>query len=279
MSERPTVQVPLPGENSSFRRGQSHKIRSYYRLAAIDFYWNFCCKTICLIHHGGSAVAKVSRVVRGGSWGIQSTAILVASLLALPPLGTAQAPAAQTPATPNPLGAPQAPNPAQLPVDSLTIYILEGRGQIHVIRNPASAMPVVEVRDENSLPLEGAEVVFDLPQVGPSGSFAGQRFTFTTRTNSQGQAAAIFTPNAETGRYNIRVTARAGNRIGHALIPQSNALRSGTAEPKSGLFKFAWWKVAVLAGVGATVGILVARGGSSGPSVTLIPGTPTFGAP
>jgi hypothetical protein len=136
----------------------------------------------------------------------------------------------------------------------------------------------VEVRDENSLPLEGADVTFELPPMGPSGAFAGQQLTYTTKTNSQGQAAASFLPNNKTGRFTIKVTAKLGNRTGHATITQTNSTRSGVAEPRSGLFKFAWWKVAVLAGVGATVAILLTRGGS-GSSPTLIPGAPTFGAP
>lgn len=223
------------------------------------------------------ALSKVQLVVKGGLWGVQPlVAILVASLLALPPRT-----AAQTPNAANAAGASQPKTLAPLPQESLQIFILEGQGEIHDIRNRVSAMVVIEVRDDNSLPLEGADVTFDLPAVGPGGTFAGQQSTSTAKTNFQGQAAATFMPNLETGRFNIRVTAKLGNRTGHAVISQSNALRSGVAESKSGgIFKFAWWKVAVLAGVGATVGILLAtRGGSSSSGPTLIPGTPTFGAP
>lgn len=201
-------------------------------------------------------------------------AILVASLLALPPQAVAQ-----TPVPANQAGAPQAPNLAPLPVESLTIYVLEGQGEIHDIHNRITSTPVVEVRDQNGQPLEGADVTFDLPAVGPGGTFAGQQFTFTAKTNFQGQAGATFMPNLETGRFNIRVTAKVGNRAGHAVIQQSNGLRAGRTEAKSGILKFAWWKVALLAGVGATVGVVLATRGSSGPSVTLIPGAPTFGAP
>lgn len=172
--------------------------------------------------------------------------------------------------------APQTPAP--LPVESLAIYVLEGQNEIHDIRAPITAMTVVEVRDENGIPIEGADVTFELPRTGPGGAFAGQASSYTGKTNSQGQVSATFQPNALTGRFTIQVTAKFGNRTGHAVIMQTNARRAGVAEPKSGLFKFAWWKVAVLAGIGATVAILVTRGGS-GSSPTLIPGTPTFGAP
>ena len=204
-------------------------------------------------------------------------ALLMACLLALSPEAAAQAPA------PSPATASQAPNlapqaPAPLPAESLAVYILEGQNQIHDIRNPITAMAVVEVRDENALPVEGADVTFELPKTGAGGAFAGQASTYSTKTNSQGQAVATFLPNVQTGRFTIRVSAKLGNRTGHALITQTNARRSGVAEPKAGLFKFAWWKVAVLGAVGATVAILLTRGSSSS-SVTLIPGTPTFGAP
>jgi len=212
-------------------------------------------------------------VLKGMPSAMQSvTAVLVAALLALPPEAAAQTPNTAAPA------APQAPNLAPLPVQSLQIYVLEGQDAIHDIRDRAAAMVVVEVRDENGLPVEGAEVTFTLPAAGPGGSFAGQQFTHTAKTNFQGQAAAAYLPNMQTGRFNLRVSAKLGNRVGQAVIRQTNALRSGVEERKSGVFKFAWWKVAVLAGVGATVGIVLATRGS-GPSVTLIPGTPTFGAP
>src|SRR5690349_21374702 len=169
--------------------------------------------------YGASAVCKVLLVLRGDPWGIQViAAIVVASSLALPPQVAAQAPG---PA--NPAGAPQAPNlapqapaPAALPVESLSIYILVGQNEIHDIRVRATATPVVEIRDENGLPLEGADVTFDLPPTGPSGAFAGAQLTFKTKTNYQGQASATFAPNMQTGRFTIKVTAASGNRKGHA---------------------------------------------------------------
>ena len=223
----------------------------------------------------GSAWGKGSLVLRRIPWMIQSAvAVLLAALLALPPQAAAQAPNAANPA------APQAPNLAPFPTQSLMIYILEGQDQIHDIRDRVAAMTVVEVRDENGLPLEDADVTFTLPAMGPGGFFAGQQLTYTGKTNFQGQVAANFLPNMQTGRFTIRVNAKLGNRVAQVQIRQSNALRSGTAEPRHGLLKFAWWKVAVLAGVGAAIGIVVAtRGGGSGSSVTLIPGSPTFGAP
>jgi len=201
-------------------------------------------------------------------------AVMLASLLAVPP-GFAQQPGGANSAS-------QAPAPiTPSPVDSLRILVLEGQGLVNDIRVPSTSSPVVEVRDENGQPLEGVELKFDLPAVGPGGSFGQGQFSASAKTNAQGQATVTFTPNHERGRFNIKVAAVLGNRTGHVSITQTNALRPAgiEAEKSGGLFKFRWWKVAVLAGVGVTVGILATRGGSSGPSVTLIPGSPTFGAP
>ena len=206
-------------------------------------------------------------------------AILLVSLLALPPCAAAQqqVPSPAPPASPGP--ASQLPNPLLLPVETLRILVLEGQGEVHDIHNRITATPVVEVRDENGRPVEGADVTFELPAVGPGGLFAQQQTTFTTKTNSQGQAAGTFQPNLLTGRFNIKVTAKLGNRSGHETIRQSNSTHPAKAEGEqhNGILKFAWWKVAVVAGVGATVGIILATRGQN--TITLIPGSPTFGAP
>ena len=222
------------------------------------------------------AEQKVSLVLRRIPPLIQCvTAVVIAALLALPPEAAAQPPNAANPPAPA-----QTPAPSPLPLESLTIYVLQGQNEIHDIRDRVAAMAVVEVRDENGLPIEGADVTFTLPPTGPGASFAGQQFTYTSKTNFQGQAAATFLSNMQTGRFTIRVAAKVGNRVGQAVIRQTNSTRSGVAEPSHGILKFAWWKVAVLAGVGAAVGVVVAtRGGGSSPSVALIPGSPTFGAP
>lgn len=228
---------------------------------------------------GGAGVLLV--VLNGVWWGVRSgLTLLLTALLAVLPME------AQQPVTPNAEPSPAAAaaqprNPPAFPERPLTIYVLEGQGAVHNIHDRLSASPVVEVRDENGLPVEGAEVTFQLPPVGPGGSFPGQKFTQTAKTNDQGQATVSFLPNMQVGRFDIRVTATLGNRTGTAVIRQSNSIREAreTTEAKHGLFKFAWWKVAVLAGVGATIGIIVATRGGSGSTVTLIPGAPTFGAP
>lgn len=49
------------------------------------------------------------------------------------------------------------------PPGSLTIFVLEGQNGVNDIRVPSTVMVVVEVRDEDAKPVEGADVVFELP--------------------------------------------------------------------------------------------------------------------
>jgi hypothetical protein len=184
------------------------------------------------------------------------------------------------------------PLPAQSPdgqsTESLQIFILEGNGATNSLVQPMPSMVVVEVRDENSRPVEGAEVVFELPATGPGGRFSEDQSVRMARTNSQGQAGVTFVPNSVMGRFNIKVSATLGNRRGQAAISQSNALRpaSSSAE-KRRAGKLLNWKVLLIASgvVGVVVVVLATRGGSSSaraappPTITLTPGTPTFGTP
>ena len=182
---------------------------------------------------------------------------------------------------------PPAVKPGSQSTESLQIFILEGNGATNTLVQPMPSMVVVEVRDENSRPVEGAVVVFELPATGPGGRFSEDQSIRMARTNSQGQAGVTFVPNSVMGRFNIKVSATLGNRSGQAVISQSNALRpaSSSAE-KRRVGRLLNWKVLLIAGgvVGVVVVVLATRGGSSSaaaatPTITLTPGTPTFGTP
>jgi hypothetical protein len=168
----------------------------------------------------------------------------------------------------------------------LNIFVLQGQNATNSVPDRTAIEPVVEVRDENQQPVEGVDVVFELPATGPSGLFPGQQLRFATKTNLRGQAGAPFTPNMTTGRFTIKVTATLRNRTGHVDITQTNAMRAATetVEKPHGL-KSRTWKIVLIAAVaGAVAGIIVGvtRGGSSSkPSttITVTPGSPTFGSP
>src|ERR1700680_1812652 len=91
-------------------------------------------------------------------------------------------------AQPQPQGKPM----AQLPiVQNLKVIVLAGKDEMNDLERHVMAPLVVEVLDQNDRPVEGAEVVFRFPINGPGATFPGGRTSQTTRTNGQGQAAAM----------------------------------------------------------------------------------------
>jgi hypothetical protein len=150
----------------------------------------------------------------------------------------------------------------------LKIVVLQGEGAVNHVKTRTGTEIVVEVRDERDLPVNGAEVVFQLPAAGAGGVFQDRSRIHTTKTNAQGQAASpTMIPNEEVGRLNIKVTATFGARTASIVISQRNSREvaaGGQGGGKSGLWKL----LVVIGGAGAAGGILAAtRGGSSAPTV------------
>jgi hypothetical protein len=220
-------------------------------------------------------------------------------LLALMPVwseaqtpAAAQAPAAQTPAAPAP--APEASSPAAAPtIESLKVIPLAGKGEVNDIKRKLMAPLVVEVDDREDRPIEGAEVIFRFPLRGASATFPGGKTSQTTRTNAQGQAAAMnWTANNENGSFEVHVSASYGNQIGQTSfsMSNSNSVPEGrhngdfAARAKSDhWYSPLWVKLAIGAvAAGAITGIVLATGGGSSgskptPPITITPGTPTIG--
>jgi hypothetical protein len=165
--------------------------------------------------------------------------------------------------------------------EGLNLLVLEGQGAVNDIRMPKAMTLVIEVRDDNYRPLEGAAVDFQLPPKGPSGSFDGELRNKQVVTNVQGQAAAVFTPNTERGRFTIQTKASFGARTGMASIMQ----RNGQPESPTWINRHKTLMILIAAGVagGATAAVLRTGGGSSSasskPTVTITSGIPTFGSP
>ncbi len=177
----------------------------------------------------------------------------------------------------------------QLP-STLKIFVLQGRDAVNDVQGRASntSTPIVEVRDMNDQPVEGAEVIFELPSNGPGGSFPGNKITFSARTNVQGQASAPFMPNAIPGRFTIQVTATSGDRFGRASFQQINgslAAPGSTEREARGWSKKKWLIIAAVVAAGAiTAGVVLANHGSSTtasaptpPTIAVTPGPPVFG--
>lgn len=203
-------------------------------------------------------------------------AAALAAALALP-LPAQQAPARVEPGTPQAApGAGPKPGPS-----ALKIVVLEGEGARNDIRSGTAVAPRVQVLDEAGKPVRDAEVVFRLPVEGPGGVFHGWVKTQTVRTGEDGVAAATgYAPNGIEGRFNIRVTARAGSQEASAVIAQSNV--HGARASAAGHKK--WWILAAVgAGIGAVIGAAAAGNDSSGIAaltpVTITPGAVTVSGP
>jgi len=178
---------------------------------------------------------------------------------------------------------------ATLPmVQDLKVTALAGNGEMNDLQRKVMAPLVVNVLDQNSRPVEGANVVFRFPLNGPSASFPNGEKSKTARTNADGQAAAVgWVANGEVGTFQVHVTATRGNELGETTVSMSNVTRIAE-EKRKGKHKSAWsspWvKVAVIAGVaGAVAGIVLATrsdsGSSSVPTISGSPGSPTIGGP
>jgi hypothetical protein len=144
---------------------------------------------------------------------------------------------------------------------------------------------VVEIRDQNDRPLEGADVIFRFPPTGPGAIFPDGKFTRKARSNGQGQAAAVgWTANNEVGEFKVYITATYGNQLGEAAISMSNVSHTNEVDRRNKAEK-KWWssrwvKIGLLAGgAGVAAAIVLATRGGSPPTITIRGGSPTIGGP
>lgn len=176
-----------------------------------------------------------------------------------------------------------AQNPAS--PTGLTIVVLKGEGGQNSIKSRTGTPIEVEVRDPQGKPIAGAQVIFQLPSFGASGSFPGGQLIERTTTGPSGQAVMTgFVPNDIQGRFNIKVTADSGSLSGSAVVSEVNMAELAADKPKS--HKSLW--ILIAAGAGGAAAAAVLAGGKSSssstpaavpPSVTVTPGTITVGAP
>jgi hypothetical protein len=184
---------------------------------------------------------------------------------------------------------PNAAPTSAVPNESLKIVALVGQGAVNNVRVPTPTDLVVEVRDEDDRPVEGATVSFQLPLMGASGGFEGGVRNKEAVTNVQGQASVSYAPNMELGRFTIQVKATQGGRTGMTSIVQQNSIGNEPGQKRSWLGRHKTIVIlAVVAVAGAGIAIALTRGGSSSTStstpsgstgITITPGVPTVGAP
>jgi hypothetical protein len=195
---------------------------------------------------------------------LQAGAVLLSGLLAFSPVAGAQTPG------------------------GLKIQVVEGEGAVNNVQTGSARDPVVEVRDQNDKPVPGAKVTFSLPERGPGGSFFGAARVVTVPTNEQGRAATSgFRPNLQEGTFLIQVAASAANQNSTAVINQTNT-RPGAMTRSPGDNTRHWSNtktLAVVAIIGATIGVIAATRGSGQPAAatttgtSVTPGVVTVGTP
>jgi hypothetical protein len=221
--------------------------------------------------------------------------ILIVLLPIVPVLAEQQnAGSAPTPASPSSSPSPQPGQPASASsaAQSLKIVTLAGKGEMNDLERHVMAPLVVEVLDQNDRPVEGAEVVFRFPLNGPGAVFPGGKTSQTTRTNGQGQAAAMnWTANNQVGAFDVHVTVTYGNQSGESTVSMSNVNRiveeTKKTQKTGGWWSPRWVKLAILGGtVALAAGVVLATRGSSSaaatvskPTITITPGPPTVGGP
>ena len=95
----------------------------------------------------------------------------------------------------------QSQAPAAAPagqVQNLKVVPLAGNNEMNDLQRKVMAPLVVQVLDQDSRPVEGADVTFRFPVSGPSAVFANQQSAQTIRSNADGQASAT-----EIGRAHV----------------------------------------------------------------------------
>ena len=174
------------------------------------------------------------------------------------------------------------------PQAGLKITVLEGEGAINNVSQRRAKEAVVQVVDENNMPVKGASVTFLLPDTGPSGEFSAGGRTLAVVTDEKGQAADRgLVPNQSIGNYQIRVVASYQRQTASAVINQTNAQPAGGTS--HGITSKKFLLIGVIGGA-AAVGVALAamgHGGSTpsgpanppGPGIVIATGTPAFQPP
>ena len=161
------------------------------------------------------------------------------------------------------------------------IRVILGDGARNVVKKGrATSRAVVEVRDENDLPVgPGILVTFMLPSTGPSGTFVNGGISTTVATDATGKAGVTFTPNSVAGQLNL--TASIPGQAAAVTIAQTVAISTAaiSATALAGI-------IAGVAAAGAGVAVTMSRSGGDSQASNRVrsasiggPAGPVFGPP
>lgn len=106
---------------------------------------------------------------------------------------------------------------------ALRIVVIEGEGAVNIIQQKTAVAPIVEVRDQNNVPVAGAVVRFTIAG-GKQATFAGGTQTITVTTNAAGRAAAAAINPLSNGAMQIQVQATFQGQTAAATIAQTNVM-------------------------------------------------------
>lgn len=154
----------------------------------------------------------------------------------------------------------------------LHLFITEGQGAIHNMRQRTGRSMAVRLEDENRQPLAGVSVVFTLPSDGAGGTFANGERTLVVTTGNDGVASASgVKPNKISGKFDVRVNASYQGRRATGTITQFNmAVENGKSSGGSGK----WIAVLLAAGGAGAAGAVFAARGTSSAARPVSPPTP-----
>jgi hypothetical protein len=132
----------------------------------------------------------------------------------------------------------------------LKIVVLEGENAVNIIQQKTAVRALVEVRDQNNLPVSGASVTFAV--TGKGGATVAGAQTVTVATNTAGQAALSGMTPASSGGLQISVNASFNGLTASATITQTVVATAVAAAAAAGVAT-----TAAAAGGGLSTGAIV----------------------
>ena len=114
---------------------------------------------------------------------------------------------------------------------ALKIVVLDGEGSINIIQQKTATAPVIEVRDQNDLPVAGAAVRFGIRS--GRAAFSGAR-TLSVTTDGAGRAVATGFAPTGSGALQITATATFQGQTAAITIAQTTVTTAAQAAAVSG---------------------------------------------
>jgi hypothetical protein len=143
------------------------------------------------------------------------------------------------------------PLAAQQNPPALEIRVVDGANAVYALNSRATRGITVQINDSAGKPVDGAAVSFQLPEHGPSGTFASGGRTEIVTTKADGLASIWgMRWNGTEGLMEIRITAARASVRGAATM-QLTLSKDAGPEPKvssGGSRKWLWISLAIAGG-------------------------------